>query len=305
MRMLAYTFETSLQFSEPVSDHSFVLRCLPKSTNTQKVMQAQVFTDPPVQLSEQMDGFGNRIASGYCPGEHGAFSFYASGLAMVEPDDTESTPGHPMFLQMTPLTAPSDAMRELAEEEAVAVGWGVSPATPERVEEAVLVQDAPVGAAPEPVEASLAAEKRVSSVNALVSRLCARVHEAFSYEPGATDTTTTAAEAFESGRGVCQDYAHVLISLCRLLGIQARYVTGLMVGEGASHAWVEVHDGVRWRGFDPTNNCSADDRYLLFATGRDFEDCPIERGVFRGSAEQVQTVSASVGDEASAVTCRD
>lgn len=279
MRMLAYTFETSLQFSEPVSDHSFVLRCLPKSTNTQKVMQAQVFTDPPVQLSEQMDGFGNRIASGYCPVEHGAFSFYASGLAMVEPDDTESTPGHPMFLQMTPLTAPSDAMRELAEEEAVAAGWTRTADDTDRSERPVLV-------------------------NALVDRLRARVHEAFSYEPGATDTTTTAAEAFDLGRGVCQDYAHVLISLCRLLGIQARYVTGLMVGEGASHAWVEVHDGVRWRGFDPTNNCPADDRYLLFATGRDFEDCPIERGVFRGSAEQVQIVSASVGDEASAMVQR-
>ena len=65
---------------------------------------------------------------------------------------------------------------------------------------------------------------------------------------------------------------------------------------------MEVHDGVRWRGFDPTNNCPADDRYLLFATGRDFGDCPIERGVFRGNVQQEQSVSVAVGDEASVMS---
>ncbi|WP_172136301.1 transglutaminase family protein [Adlercreutzia sp. ZJ473] len=268
MRMLSYVFETSLAFSEPVTDHSFVLRCLPKSTNTQKVMESQVFTRPRIPLSEQIDGFGNRIVVGYCPSAHESFDFYATGLAMVEPDDAGPTPAHPMFLQATKLTMPSDALRALAKEEAQAAGWSA---------------------------------KGSANTWALAQCLCTRVFDSFEYAPGATDTTTTAAEAYEAGRGVCQDYAHVLIALCRALGIPARYVTGLMVGEGATHAWVEVHDGERWRGLDPTHNCVVDDRYMLFATGRDFEDCPIERGMFRGNAEQTQKVSASLGDDAPAV----
>lgn len=261
MRMLSYVFETSLSFSEPVTDHSFVLRCLPKSTNTQKVMESQVFTHPRIPLTEQVDGFGNRIIVGYCPEAHESFNFYATGLAMVEPQDAGPTPAHPMYLPATALTMPDDALRALAAQESVEDGdvWGA------------------------------------------VQRLSTRVYESFEYVPGATDTTTTAAEAFAKGQGVCQDYAHVLIALCRIKGIPARYVTGLMVGEGATHAWVEAHDGERWRGIDPTHNRVVDDRYMLFATGRDFEDCPIERGVFRGNAEQTQEVTASLGDDAPAV----
>lgn len=276
MRMLSYVFETSLEFSDAVSDHSFVLRCLPKSTNTQKVMEAQVFTHPRIPLSEQVDGFGNRVIVGYCPEAHDTFNFYATGVAMVEPEDAGPTPAHPMFLQATKLTAASDEMRALAREEA---GAGVAAAAC----------------------ADSLREQSQAGTWELAQRLCARVFDLFEYVPGATDTTTTAAEAFSGKQGVCQDYAHVLIALCRVLEIPARYVTGLMVGEGATHAWVEIHDGERWRGLDPTHNCVVDDRYMLFATGRDFEDCPIERGVFRGAAEQTQKVTASLGDDAAAV----
>lgn len=308
MRMLSYVFETQLTFSEPVTDHSFVLRCLPKSTNTQKVMESQVFTHPRIPLAEQVDGFGNRIVVGYCPEAHESFNFYATGLAMVEPEDAGPTPAHPMFLQVTRLTAPSEALRAAAEEEAAAFGWSMGA-------RAVAVPGAPgaaraasgVGVAGAEADAN-ANESACAGAGAgerpvwrLAQRLSSRVFNSFEYAPGSTDTTTTAAEAFASGRGVCQDYAHVLIALCRVLEIPARYVTGLMAGEGATHAWVEVHDGERWRGVDPTHNCVVDDRYMLFATGRDFEDCPIERGMFRGNAEQTQKVSASLGDDAPAV----
>lgn len=272
MRMLSYVFETSLSFSEAVGDHSFILRCLPKSTNTQKVMESQVFTHPRIPLSEQVDGFGNRIIVGYCPEAHESFDFYATGMAMVEPEDAGPTPAHPMFLQPTKLTMPDAALRALAKDVAADV-----------------------------VAGKPAADLSPADIWALAQRLSARVFESFEYAPGTTDVTTTAAEAFAGGKGVCQDYAHVLIALCRACDVPARYVTGLMVGEGATHAWVEVHDGSRWRGLDPTHNSVVDDRYMLFATGRDFDDCPIERGVFRGNAEQTQKVSASLGDDAPAV----
>lgn len=294
MRMLSYVFETQLTFSEPVTDHSFVLRCLPKSTNTQKVMESQVFTHPRIPLAEQVDGFGNRVVVGYCPEAHESFNFYATGLAMVEPEDAGPTPAHPMFLQVTKLTAPSEALRAAAEEEAAAFGWSVGVG-------ATSAAGVRVGAAGAGAEANESAGSGERPVWRLAQQLSSRVFNSFEYAPGSTDTTTTAAEAFASGRGVCQDYAHVLIALCRVLEIPARYVTGLMAGEGATHAWVEVHDGERWRGVDPTHNCVVDDRYMLFATGRDFEDCPIERGMFRGNAEQTQKVSASLGDDAPAV----
>lgn len=268
MRILTYVFETSLTFSKPVSDHSFVLRCLPKSTNTQTVMDAQIFTFPRVVLTEQQDGFGNRIVVGYMPEEHDSFNFYTTGQVMVACDLAGETPCHPMFLQPTRLTACTEEMARFAKE--VVAGAGLSPS-----------------------------DGKTPTVLAQARALCGAVHALFSYVPGATSVSTTAAEAFYCETGVCQDYAQVMIALCRSVGIPARYVTGLMVGHGATHAWVEVHDGRRWHGFDPTNNTEVDDRYMLFATGRDFEDCPIERGIFRGAAEQTQEISASLGDATS------
>ena len=270
MRILTYVFETSLDFSEDVSDHSFVLRCLPKTTSTQIVMQAQVYTDPRTTLAEQTDGFGNRIASGYSHYPHGQFNFYANGLVMADPEAARPEAAHPISRTFTNLTRPAEAMGALAMRELAAAGGRDALSTPE-------------------------------GTRVIAQRLCGVVHELFSYEKGETTTRTTALEAFEIGKGVCQDYSHVLISLLRAIGIPARYVTGLLVGVGASHAWVEAHDGVMWWGLDPTHDSIVDDRYLVFCTGRDFEDCPIERGVFRGQATQTQTVSAALSDEASAV----
>ena len=114
------------------------------------------------------------------------------------------------------------------------------------------------------------------------------VHEAFSYQPGATSVHESGEDAFARKQGVCQDYAHVMLSLLRLEGIPARYVTGMLVGEGASHAWVEALCGNWWYGFDPTNDLLVDDSYIRVSCGRDSADCAIIRGTFLGWAAQVQ-----------------
>ena len=120
------------------------------------------------------------------------------------------------------------------------------------------------------------------------------VHEKISYVPGVTDIHTTAEEALALGKGVCQDKAQVLISLLRMAGFPARYVCGLFVGEGATHAWVEYYfDGI-WYGLDPTHDRAANEDYLVISYGRDYSDCPIERGVFRGFANQNQDVFMQV-----------
>ena len=114
------------------------------------------------------------------------------------------------------------------------------------------------------------------------------VHEAFCYLPGTTAAHESGETAFARRQGVCQDYAHVMLSLLRMEGIPARYVTGMLVGEGASHAWVEALCGSWWYGFDPTNDLLVDDSYIRVGCGRDSADCAIIRGTFLGWAAQMQ-----------------
>ena len=120
------------------------------------------------------------------------------------------------------------------------------------------------------------------------------VHERMTYAAGVTGVSTTAAEAFSAGAGVCQDFAHVYLALARRAGLTARYVNGLPEGEGASHAWCEVWLEGRWTGVDPTRNRWSDEGYIRLGTGRDFGDCPIERGIFLGQTAQRQTVFTRV-----------
>ena len=117
--------------------------------------------------------------------------------------------------------------------------------------------------------------------------ICDRVHGAFSYEYGVTGVSTTAADALAAGRGVCQDYTHVMLSVCRVLGIPARYVSGQLVGEGGSHSWVEVLRHVRGRhwvaeGWDPTHNRRIGPGYITVAVGRDYTDVAPMSGTYDG-----------------------
>ena len=127
--------------------------------------------------------------------------------------------------------------------------------------------------------------------------LAQAVHDRLDYAAGSTGVATTAAQAFHAGRGVCQDFAHIYLALARQSGLAARYVNGLPQGEGASHAWCEVWLDGLWTGIDPTRCRWTDEGYLRFNIGRDFGDCPMERGVFHGPADQTQTVFMRVSQQ--------
>jgi len=126
----------------------------------------------------------------------------------------------------------------------------------------------------------------------LAERACAWAHRSLTYEYGITGVRTTAAAAVAGGKGVCQDYAHVMIALCRAAGLPARYVSGHLVGEGGSHAWVEVvvpdpstagGDGRAVAvAFDPTHDRRAGRGYLTVAFGRDYADVAPTSGTFEG-----------------------
>jgi transglutaminase-like putative cysteine protease len=119
---------------------------------------------------------------------------------------------------------------------------------------------------------------------------CRWAHRALRYGFGVTDVHTTAAAALLGGTGVCQDYAHIMIAVCRSAGVPTRYVSGHLIGEGGSHAWVEVlhaeHPGgpVTAIGFDPTHDRHTDARYLTIAVGRDYSDVAPTSGRFKGRA---------------------
>ena len=121
---------------------------------------------------------------------------------------------------------------------------------------------------------------------ALAARINAFVFEHMRYVPDVTNVATTAAEAFAQGTGVCQDYAHIMLALCRLNGLASRYVSGHLLGEGGTHAWVEVigdplGDGTApvW-GFDPTHRRTTTLSYVFVAAGRDFADVTPTSGCF-------------------------
>jgi len=121
----------------------------------------------------------------------------------------------------------------------------------------------------------------------LADAICTRVHGEMTYAHDVTAVKTTAAEALSLGSGVCQDYAHVMLSVCRVLGLPARYVSGHLLGEGGTHAWVEVlvaaPDGGGAIGvqFDPTHGRRANLGYLTVALGRDYLDVAPTSGTFR------------------------
>jgi transglutaminase-like putative cysteine protease len=152
----------------------------------------------------------------------------------------------PRLLRHTALTAPDDSLREVA-------------ATLARVRGTALE---------------------------LAASICRTVHARMTYEYGVTSIGTTAHAAFAGGRGVCQDFAHIMLAVCRLLAVPARYVSGHLLGQGGTHAWVEVvtahADQAIATAFDPCNGRQASARYLTVATGRDYTDVAPTSGSYHG-----------------------
>jgi transglutaminase-like putative cysteine protease len=162
----------------------------------------------------------------------------------------------PRWRRSTPLTAPSEPLRALA------------------------LASPPTGGAP---------WDRLSGL-ALADHLNQAAHHALHYEWGLTGVRTTAHEALLLGRGVCQDFAHLMLALCRIRGLPARYVSGHLVGQGGTHAWVEVllpsADGraAEAIGYDPCNGRRTGAGHVTVATGRDYRDVPPTSGTYVGIA---------------------
>ena len=147
--------------------------------------------------------------------------------------------------------------------------------------------------------------------------LMRRIYSDFTYESNSTEINTPALEALAARKGVCQDFAHIMIACLRSMGLSARYISGYLlthpapgkerlIGSDASHAWVSVYlpdlpgaaDGAGWWDLDPTNNNdgwgSPGEDYIRLAFGRDFSDVSPIRGVIHGGAKHTLTVAVTV-----------
>jgi transglutaminase-like putative cysteine protease len=136
--------------------------------------------------------------------------------------------------------------------------------------------------------------------------LTQRIYADFKFDPKATDISTPIQQVLKMRRGVCQDFAHLMIGCLRSLGLAARYVSGYiltnpppgtprLIGADASHAWVSVYCPLAgWIDFDPTNRCVVDRDHITLAWGRDFSDISLLRGVMLGSGDQVLKVAVTV-----------
>ena len=291
MKTLAVDYKMELAFTGSVTDHSFILRCIPTARGCQTVMSRSLRIVPDVPLFTYRDTFGNFVYRGHCYAPHESFAFYVEAKVIVHSDAGTREPCPPFYKYPTPLTACNDEMRSFLHE---------------AVRETSFADEV------------LARKFEKKHIRDFAEFLCALVYSRIEYTSGSTTVKTTAAEAFSAGKGVCQDYAHLFVSLAREAGIAARYVCGMSLGEGATHAWAEFFvpdddnaggDGCSlqgtWYGCDPTRNKVVNDDYVILAAGRDFTDCQVDRGVFCGSVSQTQTVfvktqelpmNSSIGD---------
>lgn len=259
-RVLQFDYQMQIHYTSPVQRCYYTLKCIPKESARQKLRSLQVEMEPSSVWSYGRDGWNNPKLYGMIREPHALFRVRVQGKVEILPLPYEEQPGaDPQALGMYRCAfgrcIPGDGLRAYFD-------------------------------ALKPVICGDALEKSLAIMEDL--------HRRFRYVSNTTSAETTAEEAWQLGTGVCQDYAHIFIALLRLFGIPARYVCGLLIGEGASHAWVEIAHGGQWIGLDPTNNCRVMENHIKLGDGRDAGECAINRGILLGKACQRQEVSVVV-----------
>ncbi len=258
MKTVHFKYQTELVFSSPASEHQFLLRILPQSDDRQQIKNLSWFIKPDSinTLWETVDGFGNNALAGEINEPHNHFSFGIEGTAEVSGEPyIKSDEPHRILLYPTELTRAHSALIDFYND---------------------IKKSSPPG------------------VFGRIQQFSNAVHSHLRYERGVTVNSTTAAEAFDLGAGVCQDYTQILLTLLRLDKIPCRYVAGLASDYGETHAWVEAWTEKKYCAIDPTRDKLIDEGYIAVSRGRDFADSAIERGVFTGICRGTQTISLSM-----------
>ncbi|MCM1258015.1 MAG: transglutaminase family protein [Roseburia sp.] len=258
MTVLHFLYRMELGYEKYIGRCYFTIKCIPREDERQHVLGTKISILPKTRYCFGEDSFGNQQIYGIEHEPHNRFAFQISGdVEILQTDYEEKNRGElgGIFLMPQGKCVAGSGL----------LGYCRS------------------------MDFSGCKDQYEICVS-----LMHRLYRDFSYAPGATGISTTAEEAWGLGRGVCQDYAHIYITLLRLLGIPARYVCGLIIGEGASHAWAEALLGDVWVPFDPTNDCVVWDHYIKLGHGRDAADCAINRGLMWNGGAQSQDIQVLV-----------
>ncbi|MGE3269657.1 MAG: transglutaminase domain-containing protein [Chloroflexota bacterium] len=285
------THTTRLSYGVHVVEGVMDVRLGPRSDNDQRWQEYDLRATPNAAIRRYYDGFGNAAHLVTIARPHDEVVLVSRGVV----DTLLVDPFQPL-VEPAPQLGPSELADYLA------------PSTTVPHDDAL---------------EELAAPFRTDSPEetfAAVQGLMDLVYREFQYEQHVTTVATTVPEVLKGRTGVCQDFAHVLLGLCRAIGVPARYVSGYIVpaavpraqsqtlgtmsqsqvlpsaagpsrGAGASHAWIEAYTPTHgWRGFDPTNNLLASTYHVKMSIGRDYNDVPPTRGTFRGMASETLAV---------------
>ena len=263
---LTVNYTTVYKYSEPTRSVIQLLRVTPSSYMGQTVLDWRVDVDCDARLREGRDGYGNATHMLYVDRPVQRLCINVTGRVLTENQHgivrgLSADLPPEVFTRPTPLTESGEALEWLA-------------AT---IDEA--------GGSP--------LEK--------LHRLNSQLHDRMAFNTDATGVQTSADQAFASGRGVCQDFAHIFIAVCRHMGVGARYISGhLFRRDGAhrqpaAHAWVEAWvPDLGWVAFDPTNGISTDDAYVRVACGLDYRDAAPVAGARSGGGTENLSVEVQV-----------
>ena len=264
-----------------------MLLCLePRGDGRQRLVDFELEIQPSVGLSREVDCFGN---ARHVLSIHRAHQ----GLQIVARSTVEAVRAAPL-----PERLADGAWQRLRSLRTSAANWAFTqPSELARPSAALtaFVDRLGIDPAPDPLGA--------------LQQLSEALNRCFHYTPGSTSAQSPIEHILETGRGVCQDYAHVMIAIARAWGIPARYVSGYLhlaeqAGEqapdNATHAWVECRlPQLGWVGFDPTNRSLAGERHIRIAVGRDYRDVSPTRGILQGGQDMTLEVDVQVRGVAS------
>lgn len=281
MKRLRIEHATGFSYQGDVSASYNEARMLPGSTDSQFVLSSSLDIEPSTSVNQYVDYFGTRVAAFDVLSPHTDLKITARSLVEVRPRPLEHV----------------DVTWDVLRREA-----GRSIDTVEQ-----LGQTGRTRPHDEVVEIARSIAAQHEHPGRAAHAIAQAVGDAVEYMHGITGVHSTAHEAWEARKGVCQDIAHVTLGALREVGIPARYVSGYLhprpsaeVGvavTGESHAWVEWFAG-EWQGFDPTNNIEIGDRHVLVGRGRDYADVPPLRGVYAGPFKSHLHVKVTITREA-------
>ena len=269
-----YEIEHLSRYAYSAPARSCVMRlCLkPRADARQRLLRFDVSTDPAATINAETDAFGNARHVLNLHREHAGLAISASCVIEVQP---------PASLPRSLGAGAWPAIR--AQRDSVAAWDFLQPSaltTPSPILSAFTHRTG-IRPGADPLES--------------LRRLSDTLHDCFTYSPGSTSVISPIDHTLETGRGVCQDYAHVMAAIARSWSIPTRYVSGYLHVTGAqgeqapatlTHAWVECRlPDLGWIGFDPTNHTLADQRHVRLAIGRDYQDVPPTRGIVHGGGQ--------------------